>query len=71
VQAAGKALAAGGPTPGVKSMCAQMDRLLWSSRPLLYYALSDGLVQAAYAARARVSPAPRAEDGVSSHRGLC
>ena len=49
-QAAGMSLAPGEPTQGVRSMCAQMDRVRWSSRPLLYYALSDGLVQAGFAA---------------------
>ena len=49
-QAAGRSLAPGEPTQGVRSMCAQMDALRWASRPLLYYALSDGLVRAAFAA---------------------
>ena len=46
---AGMQLAPGEPTPSVKSMCSQMDRVNWRSRPLLYYALLDGLVQAALA----------------------
>ena len=39
------------PTPGVRSMCCQMDAVRWRARPLLYYALSDAVLRAAYTHR--------------------